>query len=188
MRKGGAEVFHQRALREDRSLAAGFDIAEDQRVRAFAEVDALNVVSVARDIPPEVIARDVEALGEAAEGKVVGLIVIFHRRRGVNVGDEFGDLIGGVQAEIFHEIGSDRVDVHRHIFQRLLRARGRQGVVGRPARVALGGNHKRRKLDRIIGRDLRAGRSHHLCEQRGGNQHPAEGTPKSVGFECLTVG
>jgi hypothetical protein len=145
-----AEVFHQGALGEDGGLAAGLDVAEDERVRALAEVDALDVVGVARHVPAEVVAGGGGA-AEAAEGDRAALVVVLEGRRGPGVGDEVGHFVGGVEAEILHEVGGDGVDVHRHVLEGLFGAGGGERLVGGPAGFALGRDDERREGDSLLG-------------------------------------
>ncbi len=131
-------------------IMARLDIAEDERIGALAEIDPLDVVGVGRHVPAEIVARNVEALRQPAKRKIIGLVVVLHRRCRVDVGHEACDFIGGVEPEVLDEIGGDGVDVHRHILQRLLGARGGEGVVGGPAGLALGGDDEGRELDCLV--------------------------------------
>ena len=142
------EILHQGPFGKGGAVATGFDLTEDQRVGTFAKVESLDVVAVRRDIPAKVIPADIVGLAEAAEGEIALLVGIFHDGRGVDIGHIAGDIVGRPQVEIHNKIGGNGVNAHRHIFQRLLRAGGRQGIVGGPAIV--GRDDEGREDDRVF--------------------------------------
>ena len=152
------EISHDRALGEDRRLPARLDVAEDEGIGPFAEIDAFNVVGIARHIPPEVIAGRRRS-AESAKGNRATLTVVFQRRRREGVSDVVGDFVRIEEPEVLHEIGGDRINIYRHILDRLLGARSGQRVVGRPSRIKLGRYDKRRQHDRFLFFDRGLGRS-----------------------------
>ena len=175
-----AEISHDRALGEDRRLPARLDVSENEGIGPFAEIDALNVVGVARHIPPEVIAGRRRS-AESAKGNRATLVVVFQRRRRERVGDVVGDFVRVEEPEVLHEIGGDRIDVYRHILDRLLGARSGQRVVGRPSRIQLGRYDKRRQhdrclvVDRGLGRKRRSGRALSKTVAGGGQRAETNG-------------
>ena len=180
-----AEITELRPLREDGALAAGLDLAENQRIGALAEIDPLDVVRVGRDVPTKVVSADIVGLAQTAERKVALLIIVFHRGRRVDVRDELRGLIGRVEAQILDEVGGDGIDVHGHVLQRLLRARGRERVVRGPAAVLIFRQDERREFDdvRLRGFVGSGGRTDGLGVEREGAREKgsAEQARRSLG-------
>ena len=111
------------------------------------------------------------------------MVVVFHDRQRVDVGDELRDVVRRIEAEVLHEIARDGIDVHRHILERLLGARGGEGVVGGPARLALAHDDKGRELNGLFLGHRRSGssgdnlRSH---RERTASEQPSDATREAA--------